>query len=1235
MCREGGCGACIVAVRARRPSGRTETFSVNSCLVLVFSCHGWDITTVEGIGSRLYGYSEIQKRITAFNASQCGYCTPGWVMHMYSLQDKNLTMAELERSFGSNTCRCTGFRPILDTMKSFAIDASPQLCQKVSDIEDVNVCSKTKKICERKCSIFSEGSDWSVVSDEDKKTDKTIAFSFGKQKFFKVYDVDEIFEILDKHGVDSYMFVDGNTGKGIVETFEYPRLLIDISSINSLKTYELDQNLILGANMALEDCLNLFKDLSKSKSEFTYLAEFAKHFELIAHIPVRKIGSLAGNLILKHSIPSYQSDVFLLFETVGAVVIIRESNGTEKTVTLIDFLKLNMRGNLILKIVLPPLGSTHVFRSYKIMPRNQNALAIVNAAFLFKINAKTKVIEDADIVYGNISPTFIHAKMTENFLKGKIVFNNVILQSAIKILDKEIEPKYDPAQPSPDFRKKLAIGLFYKVILNICPTSAISPRYRSGSSLIQRPLSHGTQEFQQDPSLFPLNQPIPKLEAIIQSSGEAKYTNDIPSLPREVFGAFVQATINNGELDTVDGTDVLSIDGVVAVYTAKDIPGVNSFSVPGFQLQTEEEEIIVSNKILYYGQPVAIVVATSEELANRVAKKVTVTYKNVSSSAPVLTIDQAKKDSKRYVPSDASIDPKGKGDNVKKVVKGVYDIEGQYHYYMEPVTCVVVPLDQGLEVYDSTQWMDLTQRAISRCLNMNESDVHLKVRRIGGGFGGKISRNTRAATACALVAHKLDVPCRFIVPIQTNMAISGGRLPCQCEYEIGVDDYGKIQYLEATVVEDNGCSNNENIISYMISGFKNCYNADYFSVKTATVTTDTSSNTFARAPGTSEGMASIEHIMEHIAFVVQKDATDVRIANMRTDDNDLPSLIDMWKKETDYDKRVKDIQAFNKANRWMKRAIKINIMSFPVEYYGNYSAMVSIYRGDGTVTVTTGGVEMGQGVNTKVAQVVAYELGIPLNLVTVLPNYSFVAANNVFSGSSIVSESVCYSAIRSCTTLKKRLEPIRLKLSNPTWSELIAKAGEEEIDLTASYMMTEKEEDLKNYSAFAVAILEVQLDVLTARFEIVRCDILEDVGLSTNPTIDISQVEGAYVQGLGYFTTEKLVRDKQTGKLYANRSLTYHVPLALDIPADFRVKLRFNSKNTTGVLGSKAVGEMGICTAHGITHVLRQAIYESRGDSGYNCTEWINIDIPYDTESIMKALDVKLEEFLITESLHS
>lgn len=246
--------------------------------------------------------------------------------------------------------------------------------------------------------------------------------------------------------------------------------------------------------------------------------------------------------------------------------------------------------------------------------------------------------------------------------------------------------------------------------------------------------------------------------------------------------------------------------------------------------------------------------------------------------------------------------------------------------------------------------------------------------------------------------------------------------------------------------------------------------------------------------------------MEHIAFALKKDPTDVRLINMRKDDNDLPTLIEEFKKDTDYDKRAKEITQFNKVNRWMKKAIHISVMSFPVEFYGNYSAMVTILRGDGTITVSTGGIEMGQGVNTKVAQVVAYELGVPLRYVSVLPQSTLDAANVVFSGSSITSECACYAAIQACKMLNKRLEPIRAMMTNPTWEELAMKAGDEQVHLTAIYMMTDKEQDLTNYSAFAVAISEVQLDVLTGRFELQRVDILEDVGLSANPNLDVGQV---------------------------------------------------------------------------------------------------------------------------------
>ncbi|VVC98187.1 unnamed protein product [Leptidea sinapis] len=1226
MCHQGVCGVCIVMVRAyRQTSGTIETFSVNSCLVLALSCNGWEITTIEGVGNRKDGYSDVQKRIAALNGTQCGYCTPGWVMQMHSLLHKNLTMSELEDSFGSNTCRCTGYRPILDTIKSFASDANKDLCSKVKDIEDLKICPKSN----RKCSIDSNSSDWCLLNYECVTSNEIICINYKTEVFFKVYTVDQILQVIRENG-SNFMLVDGNTAKGVIKNFQYPKILIDISDVTSLKQYTFEQNFVVGANTSIQDCITIFSNEAKTREQFQYFEQFVKHLELVAHIPVRKIGSLAGNMMIKHNDPTYQSDIFLLFEAVGATVTVCNSNGNSKVLSLPAFLQYDMKNSLILNFKLPPQGKNHIFKSYKIISRNQNALAIVNAAFYIKINPNTSVFEETSIVYGNISGSFIHANKTEKYITGKNVFNTETLQSAIKILDQEIDPAEEPVEATPKIRKKLAIGLFYKFILSICPQELLSSRYSSGGTLISRPLSSGKQYYQTDKDLYPLNQPVQKLEAVIQSSGEAQYVNDIPMMYNQVFAAFVLSKVCKGKVDLIDIDDIVDHSGFIAFFTPKDIPGVNSFTYPSIYLQTEDEEIMASDNIKFYGQPVAIVVANSEQLAAELARKVKVTYKS-EDSKPVLTIDEAKEDKDRYMAGgdDATIKPKGKGTDGKTVIKGKYEIEAQYHYYMEPLSCVVIPVDTGLEVYSTTQWMDLVQIGVARCLKIKESDVHVMVRRIGGGFGGKISRNNQVATACALVASKLDRPCRFILPIETNLDIAGRRLPSQLEYEVSVDENGKIQYLNATIIEDDGCSHNENILSYTKDGFKNCYNYDNFSLNTGAVVTDLPSNTFARAPGTAEGIAAIEHIMERIAFTLQIDPTKVRLANMTNEDNDLPSLIEILKNESDYEKREDDIKQFNKDNRWIKKAINLFVMSFPVTYYGNYSALVSIYRGDGTVTVTMGGVEMGQGVNTKAAQVCAYELKIPLDYVTIIPNYSFVAANNVFSGSSIVSESVCYAIIKCCKTLNDRLQPVREEMKNATWLDVVQKAGNDEIDLVAEYMMNDTEPDLEGYNAFAVTICEVEVDVLTGRYQINRVDILEDVGLSTNPTIDVGQVEGAYVQGLSYNTLEKFKYNIKTGELLNDRAINYEVYLAKDIPVDFRIKLRFNSKNPKGVLGSKAVGEMGICTSFGICYALRGCIMASRADSGYK-REWIDIDFPCDPEAILKALDVKLSELTIS-----
>ncbi|XP_073946531.1 uncharacterized protein [Choristoneura fumiferana] len=316
MCREGGCGTCVVAA-AR--DGRAPS-AVNSCLVAVTSCQGWEVATVEGLGGRLRGYHPLQVALAEHNGSQCGHCSPGWVMAMYSLlqSKKKLTMLEIEQSFGSNVCRCTGYRPILEAFKTFASDAPEP--RGLLDIEDLNICKKDGRICQKHdCSE----SDWCVVQAEDMEVTPNIEIKLKDGKFwFRVQFIRDIFEVLQSYGYESYMLVAGNTGKGVYPIDDYPRILIDVSGISELKGYRFDQNMVLGAGTTLSDVIDIFEAVANTEGYFWYLEKLRQHLLMVAHIPVRNLATIAGNLMVKYQHRDFQSDVFLLLEAVGAYITI-------------------------------------------------------------------------------------------------------------------------------------------------------------------------------------------------------------------------------------------------------------------------------------------------------------------------------------------------------------------------------------------------------------------------------------------------------------------------------------------------------------------------------------------------------------------------------------------------------------------------------------------------------------------------------------------------------------------------------------------------------------------------------------------------------------------------------------------------------------------------------------------------------------------------------------------------
>ncbi|KAF2885005.1 hypothetical protein ILUMI_21179 [Ignelater luminosus] len=1207
MCLEGGCGSCVVAATVMDPvTNREVIIAVNSCLVPIYSCSGWKIHTSESIGNEKSGYHPVQQKLVQFNGTQCGFCSSGMVMNMYALYESgNFTMKDVENSFGGNMCRCTGYRPILSAFKSLAADASSDLLGKCADIEDIRVCKKTQGQCKQNCLTPCI------------KRSQAHYYDFGKSRWVKVFSVNEIFDVMKSSPDASYMLVGGNTATGVYKRTKEPDVYIDITSVKTLLEHSIsNDSLVLGANMSLTNAMNLFYKLAKEDSKFSYLENLGDHIDLIANVPVRNTGTLAGNIFTKHEYQQFPSDIFLILETVGATLTIVGIDQQEVTKNLVDFLSFDMKHKIIKSITLPSLDASYKYESYKIMPRAQNAHALVNAGFLLKLDDSNKV-ESARIVYGSINPSFIHAQNSEAYLTGKNLFENETLQGVFETLDKELVPDFVLPDPPPEFRKQLAIALMYKFILSITPDDKKSARNKSGGAKLVRPVSSGTQDYETNESLYPLTQPIPKLEALAQCSGQAKYIMDMHDEPGQLYGAFVLAKATAcSVISKIDTTEALKLPGVVAFYDKNDIPGENNFMPKkASDLFSVPEEIFCSGVVKYYFQSVGLIVATSQEIAENAAELVNVSYVE-GKETPYFTIrEMIAKNPEGKINLAVKVEAKSKGSDVKHVIKGKFDVSWQYHYQMETQCCAVIPGEDGLDIYPSTQSLNLAQTSAANALNIPVNKINVFVRRIGGAYGSKISRNSLVSCAAAIAAYKLQKPVKLQMSLITNMNVIGKRNPCAADYEVGVDEKGSIQYLNISVYSDIGSEGgNEAVISELVYVLTFIYKSDNWNINAYYAKSDNHTATWCRAPGTVEAIGLAEVIMQHIAFTTNLDPIQIRRENLKENQADLTKHLDDLIQWADIEKRKQEIEEFNKANRWVKRGIASVIMTFPMYIFGNWYAHVSIYQGDGTVSVSHGGVEMGQGINTKAAQVCAYALGIPLNQVSVKPSNVLVTPNCMSTGGSLTSEAVAYAILKCCDTLKERIKPVKEKMKDPTWAELIYQCHLEYVDLCASYMYHAALPDVKSYPVHGATCVETEVDILTGLYQIKRVDLIEDAGNSMSPEIDIGQVEGAFIMGLGYWTSEQIIFNSE-GELLTNRTWTYKPPGVKDIPVDFRVKFPKNNPNPIGVLHSKATGEPPLCMAICVPLAIRDAVASARSDADSTADRWYNIDGPSSVEN--------------------
>ncbi|XP_055703921.1 aldehyde oxidase 3-like [Phlebotomus papatasi] len=605
---------------------------------------------------------------------------------------------------------------------------------------------------------------------------------------------------------------------------------------------------------------------------------------------------------------------------------------------------------------------------------------------------------------------------------------------------------------------------------------------------------------------------------------------------------------------------------------------------------------------------------------------------NVNTEEKLLpTIQDVLQEDQKSVQNRYRFSKKIEGDSYKNVSQLINNVQGffvcgpQYHYHMETQTTLAVPTEDGMDIYASTQWIDVTQRVVAQVLAVKENTINIKLRRLGGAFGAKIFRNGIVACATAVACYHQHRPIRMVLPMETNMRAIGKRMPAAIDYNVNFTDIGTVLNLHAVVTHDLGITPNDYIMLSNLLFSANAYITATWLVEFKTVITDAPTNTWMRAPGSTEMIAYTETIMEHMAWALEKDPIEVRLANILPV-NPIRVILRDFLENCEYYRRLDEVNQFNRDNRWKKRGIAITLMQYPHANLGTYEALVSIYHGDGSVVLYIAGIEMGQGLYTKTIQIAAHVLGISLDKVKIAPPDNVIGANSMVTAGSFTSDTIGHAVKRCCEILNERLEPIKLLNPTGTWEDTVQAAYLANVELIATYQFTMGE--ILPYIIYGVACAEIEIDVLTGSFQLRRVDIVEDTGESISPRIDVGQVEGAFIMGMGYWLHEKLIYNRSNGELLTNRSWNYKPPGAKDIPVDFRVTLLQNSTNPLGVLRSKICSEPAVTMAVVVVSALRKALESARKDAG-EPDIFLNFSTPTTVEDILKLAGTKNNQFVL------
>jgi xanthine dehydrogenase large subunit len=723
----------------------------------------------------------------------------------------------------------------------------------------------------------------------------------------------------------------------------------------------------------------------------------------------------------------------------------------------------------------------------------------------------------------------------------------------------------------------------------------------------------------------------PHDSAHLHVSGRALYADDLPLPANALHGAFGLSGVAHGRLGELDLAPVLKMPGVIAVAVARDVPGENNY---GSVLH--DDPIFAEGLVQYAGQPVFGVAATSYAIARKAARAARIRCEPLPA---ILDIREALAAQSYVLPSARLVRgrPQEMLPQAAHRLRGSLTMGGQDHFYLEGQIAIALPQEDGtMLIHSSTQHPSEVQQIVAHALLKRSNDVTVQCRRMGGGFGGKETQPALFAAAAAVLAHKTGRAVKLRIDRDADMLMTGKRHDFVADFDVGFDETGRISALTVMLASRCGYSADLSgpVNDRALMHLDNAYYLEHVEIVSHRCKTHTVSNTAFRGFGGPQGMMVIEHILDEIARALGLDALEVRGANFYgigsrnathygqiVEDNVIHEIVQELADSSRYRERRRRIAEWNAANALIKRGLALTPVKFGISFtatmFNQAGALVHVYS-DGSVLLNHGGTEMGQGLYTKVAQVVASELGLALSAIRATAADTSKVPNTSASAASASTDLNGKAAQAAARTIRERLveyacgaydvQPAQVRFHDGrvaigereiTFAELVARAYQARISLSSTgfYKTPKIDWDKKAlrgrpffYFAYGAAVSEVALDTLTGETQLLRVDILHDVGTSLNAAIDRGQIEGGFLQGVGWLTSEELWWNAR-GELQTHAPSTYKIPTARDWPAQATVRMFDGVPNREETIHrSKAVGEPPLMLAISVFHAIRDAI---------------------------------------------